>query len=83
MAKDPEDPGTMEIPFPESPLQTLVNVLRQRERTSYAIEAFVQKAERHGRKTGDLEMLIGVRDWRRRQVLLAQADGRRHVQSDR
>ncbi len=83
VAKDPDDPGTMELPFPENPVQALMNVLSRRERTPYEIEAFVQKAERHGRKTGDLEMLIGVRDWRRRQALLAQADGRHRVQSDR
>jgi hypothetical protein len=76
VAKDPEDPGTFEIHFPESPLQALMNVLRRRERTSYEIEAFIQKAERHGRKMGDLEMLIGLRDWRRREALITSSEGR-------
>lgn len=76
MAKDPDDPGTKELPFPERPLQALMNVMRERDRTPYEIEAFIQKLERVGRQTGDLEMLISVRDWRQREVLLAQANGR-------
>lgn len=83
MAKDPDDPNTLEIQFPEKPLQALMNVLRERERTHYEIEAFIQKLERVGRQTGDLEMLIGVRDWRRREALLAQGDDRCHSQSSR
>ncbi len=75
MAKDPDDPGTKELPFPERPLQALMNVMRERDRTPYEIEAFIQKLERVGRRTGDLEMLISVRDWRRREALLAQAGG--------
>jgi hypothetical protein len=78
VAKDPDDPDTFEIPFPERPLQALMNVMRERDRTPYEIEAFIQKLERVGRRTGDLEMLISVRDWRRREALLAQAD-RRHT----
>ncbi len=83
MAKDPDDLDTLEIPFLEKPLQALMNVMRERKRTQYEIEAFIQKLERVGRQTGDLEMLIGVRDWRRREALLAQADGRHHGQSAR
>ena len=83
MAKDPDDLNTLEIHFPEKPLQALMNVLRERERTHCEIEAFIQKLERVGRRTGDLEMLISVRDWRRREALLAQADGRHHGQSVR
>jgi hypothetical protein len=75
VAKDPDDPGTKELPFPERPLQALMNVMRERDRTPYEIEAFIQKLERVGRRTGDLEMLISVRDWRRREALLAQAGG--------
>jgi hypothetical protein len=71
VAKDPDDRGTKELPFPESPLQALMNVLRRRDRTPYEIESFIEKAERHGRRTGDLQMLIGVRDWRRRRVLVS------------
>jgi hypothetical protein len=83
VAKDPDDLDTLEIPFLEKPLQALMNVMRERKRTQYEIEAFIQKLERVGRQTGDLEMLIGVRDWRRREALLAQADGRHHGQSAR
>ena len=70
--KDELDDLTMELPFPENPLQALMNVLRRRERTAWEISAFLQKAERHGRQTADLEMLIGVREYRKRQALLAQ-----------
>ena len=73
MAKDPDDCGTLEIPFPQKPLQALLNFLRRNEFTRYELEAFLQKADRVGRQTGDIEMLIAVRDWRQRDALLARA----------
>ena len=80
MAKDPDDRRTLEIPFPVKPLQVLMNVLRERGRTPFQIEAFLQRAEKIGLRMGDLEMLIGIRDYRQRGALLASCEGRRQQQ---
>ncbi|MFM9161612.1 MAG: hypothetical protein ACKOPH_00800, partial [Methylocystis sp.] len=42
-------------------------VLRKYPRSEAEKWLFVQKCEKHGRKTADLEMLMAVRDWKQKQ----------------
>ena len=65
--KDEGDVYTRELPNLETPLQILERVLPQLEKTSVGRWIFIQKMERHALLKPDLEMLIAVRDWKKKQ----------------
>ena len=50
--KDGLDSLTHEIPFPQRPMQGLVDVLRRSERTPGEVSVFVQKVARQGAENG-------------------------------
>jgi hypothetical protein len=65
--KDELDTQTLEIPLRVPPIHVLEKVLARRPRTLAEKWLQVQIWENQGRRTADLEMLIAVRDWKRKQ----------------
>ena len=66
--RDPDDHLTLELPLPERPLQVLERVMNRYDRPPEEIALFLQNLDKAGRRTGDLEMLIGVRDYRKKHL---------------
>ena len=67
MAKDELDTQTMEFQFNKAPLQAILNVIYQRKYTAMQEALFVQNVERGVRSSGDLQMMMALRDWKRRR----------------
>ena len=67
MAKDELDTQTMEFQFNKTPLQAILNVVYRRKYTAAQEALFVQNVERRARSAGDLQMMMAVRDWKRRR----------------
>ena len=67
MAKDEFDTQTLELPFSKTPIQALLNVIHERKYTAAQEAMFVQNVELRARSAGDLQMMMAVRDWKRRR----------------
>jgi hypothetical protein len=67
MAKDELDTQTMEFQFNKTPLQAILNVIFRRKYTAAQEALFVQNVEQRARSEGNLEMMMAVRDWKRRR----------------
>jgi hypothetical protein len=67
MAKNEFDTQTLEIQFTTTPLQAILNVIYRRKYTAAQEALFVQNVEQRARSEGNLEMMMAVRDWKRRR----------------
>jgi hypothetical protein len=67
MAKGEFDSQTIEFQFTKTPLQAILNVIYRRKYTAAQEAMFVQNVEHWARSESNLEMMMAVRDWKRRR----------------